>query len=542
MSVKIIQGDCMTVLKTLPDNSVDSIVTDPPYGISFMGKHWDYNVPKVEVWQEALRVLKPGGHALIACGTRTQHRMAVNIEDAGFEIRDIVGWIYGSGFPKSLNIGKAVDKLQGNEREVVGDNPNARSSHGTNPLSMQCSPNSIEHKNTKGNSEWEGYGTALKPAMELWTLARKPLSEPTVAANVLKWSTGGINIDDCRVEYNDGTTPEQILKKYTGNNENNDSVTNNFGVGEIKSTNTKSTLQGRFPANLIHDGSDEVVKGFPDSKTSASKPCDCRTDGATSFDAMRGNRPARGYDENGSAARFFYCAKSSKSERNLGLDGYLTVKYSISKGEILCKEEITVAVQLLERAMSDLGLMSFSIDESGESIMALFPKDSLSIILTEINRIIELKTLQSLTLSPINESIAGVSCEKVNGGNLAESAVKCNQSKRDITKEQQAELARGANGVALKMLSLIKDAASRKPLTNIHSTVKPIALMRYLCRLITPPQGTILDCFAGSGSTGIAAKLEGFGFIGIEREAEYCRIAEARIESWKPDAQEVLAL
>jgi site-specific DNA-methyltransferase (adenine-specific) len=158
MMVTLLNGDCLEQMKQLPDNSADSIVTDPPYGISFMAKKWDYDVPKVKVWKEAMRVLKPGGHALIACGTRTQHRMVVNIEDAGFEIRDVVSWIYGSGFPKSLNIHKKDERCP------------------------------------------EGWGTALKPTCEFFTLARKPLSEKTVAKNVLKWGTGGINIDGCRVE------------------------------------------------------------------------------------------------------------------------------------------------------------------------------------------------------------------------------------------------------------------------------------------------------------------------------------------------------
>ena len=206
--MQLVLGDCLDKLKELPDNSVDSIVTDPPYGISFMGKKWDYDVPSVEVWEEVIRVLKPGGHALVACGTRTQHRMAVNLEDAGFEIRDIVAWIYGSGFPKSLNIGKAVDKLQGNEREDVGEKVapdgvpySRRMKEGHGPKYGDNTYGDYDNNpmNTKGTSEWEGWGTALKPAMELWTLCRKPLGESTVAQNALKWGVGGINIEGCRV-------------------------------------------------------------------------------------------------------------------------------------------------------------------------------------------------------------------------------------------------------------------------------------------------------------------------------------------------------
>ena len=202
MKVKLLHGDCLEQMKTLPDNSVDAIVTDPPYGISFMAKKWDYDVPKVDVWQEAMRVLKPGGHALIACGTRTQHRMVVNIEDAGFEIRDVVSWIYGSGFPKSLNIGKAIDKAAGAEREVTGSRVADNITGGNMHASNRGERHVIELKDapaTEAAKQWDGWGTALKPACEFFTLARKPLSEKTVAANVLKWGTGGINIDGCRV-------------------------------------------------------------------------------------------------------------------------------------------------------------------------------------------------------------------------------------------------------------------------------------------------------------------------------------------------------
>ena len=206
-------------MKTLDDNSVDSIVTDPPYGLSFMGKKWDYDVPSVEVWKEAMRVLKPGGHALIACGTRTQHRMVCNIEDAGFEIRDVVSWIYGSGFPKSLNISKVIDKAAGAEREVVGKINAPASQKRVQTMGRpehsgsgwQESPN-ITAPATEAAKEWDGWGTALKPACEFFTLCRKPLSEKTIAANVLKWGTGGINIDGCRVEMSDADNLELMAK------------------------------------------------------------------------------------------------------------------------------------------------------------------------------------------------------------------------------------------------------------------------------------------------------------------------------------------
>ena len=397
---KIINNNCLIALKEMEDNSIDSIVSDPPYGINFMGKKWDYDVPSVEVWQECLRVLKPGGHALIACGTRTQHRMAVNLEDAGFEIRDIVAWVYGSGFPKSHNIGKAVDKLQGNERGIVEYKYQNRIPNGRSGLGLSGNDNLQIRKqdgDTKGSSPYEGWGTALKPAMELWTLCRKPLEEKTIAQNVLKYGTGGINIDGCRVEYSETNKP---IPQLAQDKRNVNSKKTMFDGQSMQKSKTKAViggnLSGRFPANLIHDGSEEVVSKFPDTKSGKMGANNTRhTDGSPhgiygKFDV---NHPlGETYGDSGSASRFFYCAKASKSERT-------------------CK-----------------------------------------------------------------------------------GAVECN-----------------------------------------HPTIKPIKLMSYLCRLITPKGGTILDPFMGSGSTGIGAKLEGFNFIGIEREEEYCNIAEARIKSWEKD-------
>ena len=244
--VELMLGNCVEQMKFIATDSIDSIVTDPPYGIKFMSKKWDCDVPSVAVWQECLRVLKPGGHLLAFAGTRTQHRMAVNIEDAGFKIRDMMAWIYGSGFPKSHNISKALDKAAGAEREVTG----SRTADDIRGGNMHAANRGVSHTielrdkpATPEAQQWEGWGTALKPALEPITVARKPLSENTVAANVLKHGTGGINIDESRIG------------------------------GE-----------GRFPANLIHDGGDEVVDVLKD------------------------------------AARFFYCPKASKKDRDEGLD------------------------------------------------------------------------------------------------------------------------------------------------------------------------------------------------------------------------------
>ncbi len=372
MAIQLIQGDCLDVMRDIADNSVDAIVTDPPYGLSFMGKKWDYDVPKVEIWEECLRVLKPGGHLLAFAGTRTQHRMAVNIEDAGFEIRDMIAWVYGSGFPKSLNIGKAVDKIQGNEREEIGRVKRTGKSVGA------FEGNNLE---TKGNSEWEGWGTALKPALEPITVARKPISEKSIAENVLKWGTGGINIDESRVE-------GEPWKAHTATGLAHVKF---FTKGSCKEIKKNPHPAGRFPANFIHDGSDEVLDLFPETKSGGGNknPETSNIYGGNSLLPSKTKRNNQTYEpDSGSAARFFYCAKASKSERNAGLpDGQ----------------------------------------------------------------------------------------------------------------------------------------------TSTHPTVKPVKLLEYLVRLVTPNNGLCLDPFMGSGTTGVASKNLNRKFIGIELDEEYFRIAQGRI-------------
>lgn len=428
--MKLYNQDNREALKELPDNSVDSVVTDPPYGLSFMNKKWDYDVPSVEFWKEVYRVLKPGGHILSFGGTRTYHRLVVNIEDAGFEIRDQIQWIYGSGFPKSLNIGKAIDKIEGNEREIVGDNPNNR------PTSMKGVDTNIPSgwkiyecdKITKGSSEYEGWGTGLKPANEPIVLARKPLSEKSIAENVLRWRTGGLNIDGCRIGYEAGSHPKDLYgESYmkSGHGKANNDLQNISGK-ERSGVYVNDT--GRFPANVILECiCDEVIKGEKAERT--TKKTNINNKEANWFRNAGGDKEDRWSfndkgdihtnpdcpcyimdEQSGGTSRFFYRAKVSKKERNLGLDGF---------------------------------------DEN----------------------------------EVVRQGLAG---EKNN----------------PIHK-------------------------------NNHPTVKPINLLTYLCRLITPPNGVVLDPFMGSGSTGIAALLEGFDFIGMELEKDYYEIAEQRIKNYE---------
>ena len=402
----LLNGDCIEQMQKLKDEGklVDSVVTDPPYHLTsiverygkdgsapakdkdglyqrqargFMGKEWDGGdiAFRTDTWKLAYDLLKPGGYLLAFSASRNYHRMAVAIEDAGFEIRDQIMWIYGSGFPKSLNIGKAIDKRLGNKREVVGtrvsafgDADGSETDDGRNLWGKESTK---EVELTKGNSEYEGWGTALKPAHEPIVMARKPLEGSNID-NVLKYGTGAINIDGCRIE-----TDERL--NIGSNNRENGVV--NFGMKDNKDSQKQNEL-GRYPANLIHDGLQEDW------------------------------------------ARYFYCPKTSSAERNRGLDNFDTKKMGMSGGA---------------QSKGD-GY------DKGQGI--------------GLNRVIERK--------------------------------------------------------------------------NTHPTVKPQELMKYLCRLVTPKGGVVLDPFMGSGSTGVAAKDEGFDFIGIEKEQEYFDIANARIKVSSP--------
>lgn len=426
MEIKLFNQDCIELLKTLSTNSIDSIVTDPPYELGFMGKSWDNtgiaNNPLM--WAECLRVLKPGGHLLAFSGTRTYHRMAVAIEDAGFEVRDMIEWVYGSGFPKSLNIGKAVDKLQGNEREVVGDMPYTSPDFSDEQFVEQGSIMQTHHKvprvivqNTKGTSEYEGWGTALKPAHEPICMARKPLAEKTVAENCLEWGTGGINIDESRVEATSDVSGWSKTGSKAGEN--------TCMSGANYEREAKPDASKRFPANLIHDNSEEVRECFPETKSTPSpghfRKGNVVGDNRTSKGAGQfgdGNWiEGSSHNDSVNASRFFksiiYTAKASKSERNKGCEGLEEVR-------------------------------------------------------------------------------------------------KCNsytESREGMYKDRNTLL------------------------RNIHPTVKPIALMEYLIKMVTPTGGIVLDPFMGSGSTGVACVKQRYSFVGIELEAEYFKIAETRINN-----------
>lgn len=326
-------ADCLTFMKDIPDNSIDSIITDPPYELGFMGKSWDNTgiANNKDMWAECLRVLKPGGHLLAFSGTRTYHRMAVAIEDAGFEVRDMIEWVYGSGFPKSLNIGKAVDKLQGNKRKSLGTTKGVGNNN-TESMNSGVSKSSEfnhEYELTKGTSEWEGWGTALKPSHEPICMARKPLGEKTVAENCLKWGTGGINIDESRVDYN-GEIPN------IGGRANH-TRGDGYGFKEL-GENIEANTQGRFPANLIHDNSEEVRECFPETKSGKAT-----VGTGKGFAENASNISSTGiitscFADSGNASRFFksilYYPKASKSERNKGCEELYVLKDNIPTEDV----------------------------------------------------------------------------------------------------------------------------------------------------------------------------------------------------------------
>ncbi len=445
---KTINGDAIEQIKVFPDNYFDSIVTDPPAGISFMGKKWDDDKGGrdhwikwlSEVFIEAKRTLKPGGHALVWSLPRTSHWTGMALEDAGFEVRDIVHHIFGSGFPKSLDISKQIDKQAGVEREIIGTKQHSTNletalNNKTGYLQDDANRNNtkmfgygeenITIASTPEAKQWSGWGTALKPAVECWWLVRKPLSENTVADNVLKWGVGGLNIEECRVEI-----PENDKENYEFNNNGLSRMKRPEGEklgqfdGGWKIDKTKrETPQGRFPANLIHDGSDEVLAHFPYSKSGAmTKPYVYKNNGF-SLGAPAGSTKQIHESNEGSAARFFYCAKPSRAERDRGLEheNEKPIPYSDYRENM----------------------------DTTKSYVSFYPDG---------------------TPRPMNKG------------------------------------------------------------KNNHPTVKAQALMKYLIKMITPPGGIVLDMFAGSGSTCVAADDLGFRYIGIEQELENCKIAEQRLK------------
>lgn len=573
--MELLLGNCLDRLKDLEDNSVDAIVTDPPYGLSFMGKKWDYDVPSVEIWKECLRVLKPGGYLLSFAGTRTQHRMAVNIEDAGFEIRDMIAWVYGSGFPKSLNIGKAVDKLQGNEREVVGNNGVNRKAGGT-----FVSDNEGVREYTKGTSDWEGWGTALKPALEPITVARKPLGEKTVAENCLKWGVGGINIDGCRV----GT--EEILERVQGNNKNTSTpnAPNNGWISEPQ------TL-GRFPANLIHDGSDEVVELFPQTGKGNGgsaynyKGKEYDNKETSMFNGDKPQAPSN-FNDSGSASRFFMSCKYTPKDAimNICEDSIYANNVGNSLPIMSLIESVVNISSVLKSATPSLDLLNhylnvLFVEKKSENIVIDFVAEIVAISeapegvlnqqeLTVIQDFITSCKECSQTQNPVSSvgkwedtDITQITINLLRlcgyvllateeNTNLGRKEVgvangepkrfayipKASKKERNIGCEGLEKRAGGSNAKGYTQ-DVARGLDRNRPVANFHPTVKPLALMEYLVKLVSREGQVVLDPFMGSGTTGMACKKLDREFIGIEMMPEYMEIAKRRIGGVKKEDQ-----
>ena len=639
--------DCLKGMRLLLDNSVDSVVTDPPAGISFMGKSWDtfdkkmfgkkgeegindlkvkknfnilprYNNSDLmdfqnficEVFTEVIRVLKPGGYCLVWAIPRTSHHTAMGLERAGFEIRDCVYHIFGTGFPKSLNIGKSIDKQDTIEfrKEIGNIIKEARNDcgytmdelcnllelnnagHGgmvnhyengrvtptielwnkiceilnitrenydkdkkgrleiigkriTNLTVMQ----NIGGKNVSGEvditisktaeaKEWDGWGTALKPAVECWWLCRKPLSEKSVALNVLKWGTGGINIDECRIG-------NEIIKEYkSGDTSLMGGLSGKSEQGGYISPEHK----GRFPANIIFDEEagrilDEQSGDLSPQGNKLGKTLD--TFGKNSFFGGGQVNDSNNYKDSGGASRFFYCAKASKSERNRGLNkSFINIEVSIINGDDKCKEKSLIQEEKLVRLQVNMDTLQLKVIEEygiknkkdyewnttlfGKNIMESFQKSFQTITKMGTNLITQSKILNWLTNLLIQEYIVDVKKSMENGGNLAENVGKYNIL--TITINEKMGLALGVKNVVLGMqLKInIKEIISK----CTHPTVKSLKLMEYLVRLVTRKGGVVLDPFGGSGSTGIACVKQGFKFILFDNKQEYCDIANARLK------------
>lgn len=540
--IQLFLGDCRDVLPTLADCSVDSIVTDPPYELGFMGKSWDRSgiAYQVEVWRDCLRVLKHGGHLLAFGGSRTYHRLACAIEDAGFEIRDQIQWLYGSGFPKSLNIQQAINKAERGCPQGTADplSPN----HGK--FKSGCS-----HDNEKGRGfgagagafmaefsegrgddegEWNGWGTALKPAHEPIVMARKPI-EGTVAENVLKHGTGGINVDGCRVGTDTERGDRYNGKPPSANGGNRIFATNQYQIEPW------DVPAGRWPANVIHDGSGEVVSLFPETTSGDLSIGHKRGSGVSSWDGGGGIIAQDYGGDSGSAARFFYVAKASKEDREEGLNGLVSIMIQWPKCDtntIAGVNEVRLLVdtdRLPLRATVECGtqhrsVIAWSMSWFGSELMALYQRECKSTTKMKTSSIIASRILNSLIRYLTNESIAVVKCATANGGSLAGSAE--SSEKYLLTTNVKTASVLGVESVRLPAQLTISASDAR----NFHSTVKPTDLMRYLVRLVTPPNGTVLDPFGGSGSTAKACAMEDFKAILIEKELEYCEIAMRRAQ------------
>ena len=437
----LMNADCLDAMRKMPDNCIDAIVTDPPYGLNFMGKNWDHGVPGVEFWKEALRVAKPGAHLLSFGGTRTFHRIACAIEDAGWEVRDCIMWLYGSGFPKSMDISKAIDKKLGALRQVVGYSSNGvgsasdKMNHGRCDRTGHATGDGKHYAITEPSSseakKWNGWGTCLKPAYEPVIMARKPV-EGTIVDNVLKYGTGGINIDECRIPFE-----SEADRKSTGMDRIHTSKVGAL-AGKVENDHERTTFMprqtnGRFPANVLHDGSDEVVELFPNTGTSAGGGRHTKGVGdnqqGNAFGSYSGGQPqdSIGYGDSGSAARFFYCAKASKKERNNNCERMLTWEKDQELTQLIEKSN-QLLKDISESTMQNLAEIECNTTLFGKDTTEQYQKECKSTISMVIKLITELKTSSLCQHLNTNDYILDViRMNEDNGISVVQLAEKLNQ-------------------------------------------------------------------------------------------------------------------
>ncbi len=595
MAIDIRLGDCLEVMATLPENSIDTCITDPPYELGFMGKKWDSSgiAFQPETWQAVYRVLKPGALLLAFGGTRTYHRMVCAIEDAGFEIRDMVEWVYGSGFPKSYDIGKALEskELTGSSnktefKNLDGEKSKVALGYNKNNCEGDFRPNDYNGRETTVNHVlhtdtgklWNGWGTALKPAHEPIVVAMKPI-DGTFVNNALTWGVAGLWIDGGRVGTEDDFGRGGVRERTRGY------------VG-IKSDDTipaqPASPLGRFPANLIHDGSDEVVECFPNTKSG---------DGVSGINLINRHKNTTGavnincgesdnavhYGDSGSASRFFMSCKQDDL-CFLCLTPKHSIMSDIDNSEVIrCKN---ISANNVEKSLTTT--QATALNTAQESVQDLLLEKAVRFVKSAgnlcekcatsiVREVVEIKTWDSKNAaSQVIQDFIGNSNKCILIQSLAQYAeiwdsidttptttsllklfgyashvitsyiqeTEKTAPKRFLytPKASRSERNAGLEGMPNKDGGHYaqdewsrkhmgnKPDAERSPVQNHHPTVKPIALMRYLVRLTkTPTGGVVLDPFMGSGTTGIACVLEGRDFIGIEREVEYVEIAEKRI-------------
>lgn len=552
--MKLILGDSLEKLKDLPTNTIDACVCDPPYGLAFMNKHWDYDVPSADLWREVYRVLKPGAHLLSFFGTRTYHAGVTRIEEAGFEVRDMLAWLYGSGFPKSLDVSKAIDKAAGAKREVIGSRPltgNGKTMKGGNFHQAESDTDKIEKQAvfeftapaTDDAKAWSGWGTALKPANEPIVLARKPLEKGlTVAQNVVKWGTGALAIDASRI----GSETRPLMVR----TETVVAAKSMSGVSTGATSSGEVTTQGRWPSNVLLD---EEAAAMLDEQsgvlTSNSKPGQVKRNKPTSPTAMAGSHglaqdPNAFYGDSGGASRFFANFKFTKGEMEwLDQHGLGNAKLAESNSN-LDEQAMSSALEAVKTNFkSDPRLLRSlaSIHDFKKCILlhnlASLAESPESIGTTEI--ILSLLKSYGSVLPATEENINSASPENNNGPTRFLYQAKASKRERNAGLEGMPVKRNDTHNNPSRMVGSSADKAKAQMDTsgtagnqNHHPTVKPIKLMEYLVRMITPPGGIVLDPFMGSGTTGCAARKLGYQFIGIEREAEYLEIARKRIEHW----------